>query len=47
MECGNKTVISKILNIIYDGKICFVGRRVNMLEFDDKTLIKKKCANPE
>ena len=42
VECGYKTVISKLMNLYSEGMLSFVGRRVNIMEFDDKSKIVKK-----
>ena len=47
MDCGDRTIITKILDLYNAGSICFVGTRVNMIDFDTKNEIIKKVNNPD
>ena len=42
VDVGSKTIITKILDIGNMGKICFLGSRVNFLDFDDENNEKKE-----
>jgi len=35
IELGNRVVINKVINLYGHNKLCFIGSRVNILDFDD------------
>ena len=47
LEMGGRTVILKLLDMYDVGKLCFVGSRVNILNFDEGYDIKNKLKAPE
>ncbi|EGR30688.1 hypothetical protein IMG5_125790 [Ichthyophthirius multifiliis] len=42
INCGLKTIITKLINIYQKGKLCFLGTRINMIDFSEKDIIIKK-----
>ncbi|KAL4499692.1 hypothetical protein ABPG72_017232 [Tetrahymena utriculariae] len=47
VDCGQRTVITKIINLYSKGKLCFLGTRINVIDFDEADLIIKKTNNQD
>ena len=47
VDCGQRTVITKILNIYLEGRLCFLGTRINVIDFDESDFIVKKSQTHE
>lgn len=47
LEMGGRTIITKLVDMYEVAKICYVGSRVNILDFDDAYDIKNKIKSEE
>lgn len=47
LETGSRTSITRLISMYNIAKVCFVGSRVNMLEFEDAYEIKSKATRVE
>ncbi|EAR87863.2 WD domain, G-beta repeat protein (macronuclear) [Tetrahymena thermophila SB210] len=47
VDCGQRTVITKIINLYPKGRLCFLGTRINVIDFDEADLIIKKTNNQD
>lgn len=48
VDCAQRTVITKIINAYDQGKLCFLGTRINMIDFDEADdIIRKQSSHDD